>query len=98
MAKEFFQSHEPDARIGLIHRLDRDASGLLIFSKTDLAYQSLKTQFFHHTVRREYTVIVHGSPLPASGRIGRNPSYVERAVDPARRFIRPAKSERGKLR
>jgi 23S rRNA pseudouridine1911/1915/1917 synthase len=77
MAKEFFQSHDPQARIGLIHRLDRDASGLLIFSKNDLAYQSLKTQFFHHTVRREYTVIVHGSPNPASGRIETN--LVERA-------------------
>ncbi|HZK81389.1 MAG TPA: RluA family pseudouridine synthase [Humisphaera sp.] len=77
MAKVFFESHEPEARIGLIHRLDRDASGLLIFSKTDLAYQSLKTQFFHHTVRREYTVIVHGVPLPASGRIETH--LVERA-------------------
>ncbi|HWE03782.1 MAG TPA: RluA family pseudouridine synthase [Tepidisphaeraceae bacterium] len=77
MAKDYFQSHEPEARIGLIHRLDRDASGLLIFSKNDLAYHSLKTQFFHHTVRREYTVIVHGSPSPASGRL--ETQLVERA-------------------
>ena len=77
MAKDFFKSHEPDARIGLIHRLDRDASGLLIFSKNDPAYQSLKTQFFHHTVRRKYTVIVHGSPNPPAGRI--ETQLVERA-------------------
>src|SRR3954452_2721884 len=33
-------------RVGLVHRLDRDAAGLLVFSKNDLAYQSLKSQFF----------------------------------------------------
>jgi 23S rRNA pseudouridine1911/1915/1917 synthase len=77
MAKDFFKSHEPNARIGLIHRLDRDASGLLIFSKNDRAYQSLKTQFFHHTVLREYSAIVHGSPTPPSGRIESH--LVERA-------------------
>lgn len=60
---------EPKARIGLIHRLDRDASGLLIFSKNDLAYRSLKTQFFHHTVVREYRAVVHGTPKPTEGRI-----------------------------
>ncbi|MDB5290383.1 MAG: rluD4 [Phycisphaerales bacterium] len=67
--REYVLSTEPRARVGLIHRLDRDASGLLIFSKSDLAYQSLKTQFFKHTVRREYTAIVHGTPRPAKGTI-----------------------------
>lgn len=60
---------EPRARVGLIHRLDRDASGLLIFSKNDHAYRSLKSQFFHHTVTREYSAIVHGTPTPPNGRI-----------------------------
>jgi len=60
---------EPRARVGLIHRLDRDASGLLIFSKNDPAYRSLKTQFFHHTVIREYRAVVHGTPNPPEGRI-----------------------------
>ena len=67
--REYVLSTEPRARVGLIHRLDRDASGLLIFSKSDLAYQSLKTQFFKHAVRREYTAIVHGAPRPAKGTI-----------------------------
>jgi 23S rRNA pseudouridine1911/1915/1917 synthase len=57
------------AQIGLIHRLDRDASGLLIFSKNDPAYRSLKTQFFHHTVVREYRAVVHGTPKSPEGRI-----------------------------
>jgi RluA family pseudouridine synthase len=64
-------------RIGLIHRLDRDASGLLVFSKNDAAYRSLKTQFFHHTVERLYAAVVHGLPHPTVGRIQTH--LVERA-------------------
>jgi 23S rRNA pseudouridine1911/1915/1917 synthase len=67
--REYLKATDPAARPGLIHRLDRDASGLLVFSKTDLAYQSLKTQFFHHAVDRHYTAIVHGIPREPTGRI-----------------------------
>ena len=77
MARQYVQASDPRARVGLIHRLDRDASGLLIFSKNDAAYQSLKTQFFNHTVRREYTALVHGIPKPPSGQIETH--LVERA-------------------
>ncbi len=56
-------------QVGIIHRLDRDASGLLVFSKNDLAYQSLKKQFFRHTVDRLYMAIVQGRPHSSSGRI-----------------------------
>jgi 23S rRNA pseudouridine1911/1915/1917 synthase len=69
MVREYVARREPRARIGLIHRLDRDASGLLVFSKNDLAYRSLKTQFFKHTVSRVYEAVVHGKPLPTKGRI-----------------------------
>ena len=41
----------------------------MIFSKSDLAYQSLKTQFFKHEVEREYSAVVHGVPNPPSGEI-----------------------------
>ena len=57
------------ARVGLIHRLDRDAAGLLVFSKTDAAYHSLKTQFFHHDVERMYLAVTIGVPTPPAGRI-----------------------------
>jgi 23S rRNA pseudouridine1911/1915/1917 synthase len=60
---------EPMARVGLIHRLDRDAAGLLVFSKNNAAYESLKRQFFHHRVSRVYTAIVEGHPKPTCGRI-----------------------------
>ena len=47
-------------KAGLIHRLDRDASGLLVFAKNQPAFDALKSQFFHHTVRRVYDAVVHG--------------------------------------
>ena len=67
--RQYLAHTQPHALTGLIHRLDRDASGLLIFSKNPQAYESLKSQFFHHDVKREYRVVVHGSPKPATGQI-----------------------------
>jgi 23S rRNA pseudouridine1911/1915/1917 synthase len=67
----------PDAHVGLIHRLDRDAAGLLVFSKNHDAYRSLKQQFFDHTVERLYTAVVAGVPTPRAGRI--ESRLVERA-------------------
>jgi RluA family pseudouridine synthase len=69
MVKAYVAAREPRARVGLIHRLDRDASGLLIFSKNNAAYVSLKEQFFRHTVERVYAAIVSPVPTPARGRI-----------------------------
>jgi 23S rRNA pseudouridine1911/1915/1917 synthase len=60
--RQYVQRRQPRARVGLIHRLDRDAQGLLVFSKSHRAYESLKSQFYHHTVARQYTVVVEGSP------------------------------------
>lgn len=68
-ARHYLAERDPHSRLGLIHRLDRDAAGLLVFSKSDLAYQSLKTQFFHHTVERVYVAITVGVPNPLAGRI-----------------------------
>jgi 23S rRNA pseudouridine1911/1915/1917 synthase len=69
MVEEYVGSRESRARVGLIHRLDRDASGLLVFSKHHEAYRSLKDQFFNHSVDRVYTALVHGKPNPEKGRI-----------------------------
>jgi RluA family pseudouridine synthase len=77
MARDYVHATDPRARVGLIHRLDRDASGILVFSKNDPAYHSLKTQFFNHTVHRQYTAVVHGIPNPPAGRIESH--LVERA-------------------
>ena len=69
MVRAHVAQREARARVGLIHRLDRDASGLLIFSRNDKAYRSLKSQFFRHSVTREYSAVVHGTPTPSKGRI-----------------------------
>jgi len=67
--QKYVAATDAAARPGLIHRLDRDASGLLVFSKNDAAYRSLKQQFLHHTVSRIYIAHVHGVPSPPMGRL-----------------------------
>lgn len=61
--------HDPRVRIGVIHRLDKDASGLLVFSKNDGAYRSLKLQLKRRTIERVYLALVQGKPNPPSGAI-----------------------------
>ncbi len=70
--REHFGRQNARQRIFLVHRLDRDASGLLIFARTPEALRSLKEQFFAHTVTRRYDAIVHGVPRPEAGRIERS--------------------------
>jgi RluA family pseudouridine synthase len=92
IVREYVQATSPKARLGLIHRLDRDAGGLLVFSKSDLAYQSLKTQFFKHTVERVYQAVVRGTPNPKKGRI--DSRLVERADGTMRSTDEHAQGER----
>ena len=69
LVRAYVAETSPKSRVGLIHRLDRDAAGLLVFSKSHAAYDSLKTQFFKHTVDRVYEATVHGRPNPPAGSI-----------------------------
>lgn len=66
-----------DPRMGLVHRIDKDTSGLLVVAKTPDAKTHLGKQFFNKTTKREYNALVWGVPSPAQGRIegniGRNP-------------------------
>jgi 23S rRNA pseudouridine1911/1915/1917 synthase len=65
------------ARPGIVHRLDKDTSGLLVAAKTEIAMASLAKQFANHTIERAYNAIVWGSPRQPEGviegNIGRNP-------------------------
>jgi 23S rRNA pseudouridine1911/1915/1917 synthase len=88
---DYLERTDPRARCGLIHRLDRDARGLLIFSKNDEAYQSLKSQFFHHTVERVYMAVTVAAPNPREGRVT-NP-LTERADGTVRIEKIPGKGE-----
>lgn len=56
-------------RFGLVHRIDKNTSGLLVLAKTDLAMRHLAKQFFDHTIRREYVALVWGDMEEDSGTI-----------------------------
>lgn len=56
-------------RFGLVHRIDKNTSGLLVLAKTDLAMRQLAKQFFDHTVRRQYLALVWGDMENDSGTI-----------------------------
>jgi len=54
-------------RPGIVHRLDKDTSGILVAAKTDSAHLHLSSQFKQHTVKRQYQAIVWGVPLKEYG-------------------------------
>lgn len=60
---------DPVLRPGIVHRLDKDTSGLLVVAKHDKAHVGLAKQFADRTTRRRYEAIVWGVPDPAEGRI-----------------------------
>ncbi len=74
-------------RPGIVHRIDKETSGLLVVAKSDAANTGLADQFAAHTVDRAYRAFCFGTPAPAAGRIegaiGRHPS------DRKRMAVRP---------
>ena len=66
------------ARPGIVHRIDKDTSGLMVAAKTDLAHEGLARQFADHSIIRTYQAVVNGHLVPASGtvrgRLGRSPT------------------------
>ncbi len=61
-----------EGRPGLVHRIDKDTSGLLVIAKTETALTSLAKQFFDHTIERTYQAIVWGVPEPPERTISVN--------------------------
>lgn len=72
-------SEETLPRFGLVHRIDKNTSGLLVLAKTDKAMRQLAKQFYDHTVKRQYLALVWGDVLDDEGTIiahvGRNLRY-----------------------
>jgi len=66
-----------DGRPGLVHRIDKDTSGLLVIAKTEAVLTGLAKQFFDHTIERTYWALAWGEPNPPEGTIdvnvGRSP-------------------------
>ena len=69
--------HSGEERPGLVHRIDKNTSGLLVVAKNDLALNKLASQFFHKTSKRTYSALVWGDMNEEEGTIrghmGRNP-------------------------
>lgn len=57
------------ARPGIVHRIDKDTSGLLVAAKTDRAHVGLAAQFKAHSIDRRYQAIVAGRPSPSAGHV-----------------------------
>ncbi len=75
-------------RPGIVHRLDKDTSGIMVCAKSDRAHQGLVEQFQVHSIERAYRAVVWGMPSPRAGRIetniGRDPKNRKRmAVVPS---------------
>jgi 23S rRNA pseudouridine1911/1915/1917 synthase len=82
------------ARPGIVHRIDKDTSGLLVVAKSDTAHEGLAAQFAAHTVHRRYLAVCTGHPAPGEGtidaRLGRSDS------DRKKMAVLPKDSLRGK--
>ena len=57
------------ARPGIVHRIDKDTSGLIVAAKTDRAHEGLAAQFARHSIDRRYKAIVGGLPKPVEGSV-----------------------------
>lgn len=97
--------HDPDLegvgdeqRPGIVHRLDRDTSGVIVVAKNDAAHRDVQKQFKARTVDKRYIALVDGAPPTPTGRIeaaiGRDPKERKRmAIVPETRGGRPAFTE-----
>jgi len=81
-------------RPGIVHRIDKDTSGLLVIAKSDAAHEGLAKLFADHSITRRYLAICAGHPSPAegtiSGRIGRSDANRKKMA------VLPNDSRRGK--
>jgi 23S rRNA pseudouridine1911/1915/1917 synthase len=82
------------ARPGIVHRIDKDTSGLLVVAKSDAAHEGLAKQFADHSIERTYLAVVSGHLAPPSGtiseRIGRSDANRKKMA------VLPKDSSRGK--
>ncbi|HEY6815102.1 MAG TPA: RluA family pseudouridine synthase [Croceibacterium sp.] len=82
------------ARPGIVHRIDKDTSGLLVVAKSDVAHEGLSRQFADHSLERAYLAVCNGHPQPStgtiSGRIGRSDANRKKMA------VLPKDSSRGK--
>jgi 23S rRNA pseudouridine1911/1915/1917 synthase len=82
------------ARPGIVHRIDKDTSGLLVVAKSDAAHEGLARQFADHSIERAYLALCNGQPNPPAGtisaRIGRSDANRKKMA------VLPKESSRGR--
>jgi len=61
-----------EGRPGLVHRIDKETSGLLVIAKTEIAMNKLSKQFYNHTIERKYQALIWGTPNKVKGTININ--------------------------
>ena len=83
-------------RPGIVHRLDKDTSGVMVVAKSDAAHQGLAAQFAAHSVERAYIAFTRNAPSPKAGRIE---TRIARSSHDRKKFAVPhdPHSEAGKL-
>lgn len=85
---------QPKMRPGIVHRLDRDVSGIMVIAKTQAAFVDLKKQFQNHSIIKEYVALVHGRLTDAKGRIN---FAIARKPDKSGLMVARIKSTEGKV-
>lgn len=84
---------QPLIRPGIVHRLDRDVSGVMVIAKTQAVFEDLKKQFQHHSITKEYIALVHGMLTDQHGRIN---FAIARKPDKSGLMVARPKSDEGK--
>lgn len=84
---------ENNIRPGLVHRIDKNTSGLLVIAKNDVAMTHLAKQFFHHTIQRRYVALAWGNFDEDEGTIT---GYIGRSAKDRRVFMMYDDEEKGK--
>jgi 23S rRNA pseudouridine1911/1915/1917 synthase len=79
-------------RPGIVHRIDKDTSGVIVVAKNDLAHINLSEQFSNHTIKRTYEALVWGSLKPQNGKINER---ISRSVK--NRQLMAVRKEKGKI-
>ncbi len=79
-------------RPGIVHRIDKDTSGVIVVAKNDLAHINLSEQFSRHTIKRSYEALIWGSLKPQKGKISER---ISRSVK--NRQLMSVRKEKGKM-
>jgi 23S rRNA pseudouridine1911/1915/1917 synthase len=79
-------------RPGIVHRIDKDTSGVIVVAKNDNAHINLSKQFSEHTIKRVYETLVWGSLIPKNGKISER---IGRSVK--NRQLMSVKKDKGKM-